>query len=87
MLFLDKYWTLPLLQEERTSEFGLLLANLKSLEDMGKVKIIKHEAFLDFEATVTSFIISQDLDNNIIIHLFGYKAYNNDYDEKDNKIF
>jgi len=44
-------WTMRAAEEERTSEFGLLLANLKSLEDMGKVKIIKHEAFLDFEAT------------------------------------
>jgi len=41
-------WTMRAAQEERSSEFGLLLANLCSLERAGRIKIIKHEQFLDY---------------------------------------
>jgi len=44
-------WTMRAAQEERSTEFGLLHANLRGLEKMGKIKIIKHQAFIDFEAT------------------------------------
>jgi hypothetical protein len=35
------------MQEERSSEFGLLHANLRSLEKAGRILILKHESFLD----------------------------------------
>eukprot|EP00088_Acartia_fossae_P003465 TRINITY_DN11464_c0_g1_i10.p1 TRINITY_DN11464_c0_g1~~TRINITY_DN11464_c0_g1_i10.p1 ORF type:complete len:458 (-),score=145.02 TRINITY_DN11464_c0_g1_i10:683-2056(-) len=45
-------WTMRAAQDERSTEFGLLLANLRSLETMGRIKIIKHEQFLDYDATM-----------------------------------
>jgi len=44
-------WTMRAVQEENSTEFGLLMANLRSLEKLGKIKIIKHQQFLDYEAT------------------------------------
>jgi len=38
-------WTMNAAQDERSSEFGLLLANLRSLEAAGKITIMKHEPF------------------------------------------
>jgi len=40
-------WTMKAAEEEHSTEFGLLLANLKSLERAGRIAIIKHEQFSD----------------------------------------
>jgi len=43
-------WTMNSAQDERSTEFGLLLANLRSLEAAGKIAIMKHEPFLGYNA-------------------------------------
>jgi len=40
-------WTMKTVREEGTSEFGLLEANLRSLEKTGRCKVIKHTKFVD----------------------------------------
>jgi hypothetical protein len=42
------------MQEERSSEFGLLHANLRSLEKAGRILILKHESFLDESEEVSA---------------------------------
>jgi ubiquinone/menaquinone biosynthesis C-methylase UbiE len=42
-------WTMRAAQDERCAEFGLLLANLRSLERAGRIQIIKHQQFIDYD--------------------------------------
>jgi len=42
-------WTMNAAQNERSAEFGLLLANLRRLQADRKIDIIKHEPFSDYE--------------------------------------
>ncbi|XP_023326873.1 uncharacterized protein LOC111700238 isoform X1 [Eurytemora carolleeae] len=57
-------WTMRAAQDERCAEFGLLLANLRSLERAGRIQIIKHQQFIDYDGLVSSFLFSPfpDLD-------------------------
>jgi hypothetical protein len=49
--------TLFKMQEERSSEFGLLHANLRSLEKAGRILILKHESFLDEAEEVSPAVL------------------------------
>ena len=42
-------WTMRTVSEEGTTEFGLLDANLRSLEKSGRCKVLKHNTFADPE--------------------------------------
>jgi len=38
-------WTMRAAQDERSAEFGLMLANLRSMERCGQIQIMRHEQF------------------------------------------
>jgi len=46
-------WTMRAAQDEHSTEFGLLLMNLRGLEKSGKISIIKHEQFVDYDGVNT----------------------------------